>query len=127
MISTIASIAAGGAIGALARHGVNLSAVAILGHGFPWGTMIVNIAGSFFMGIMIAVLGHIWHPPEALRLFLVTGFLGAFTTFSAFSLDAVTLWERGEILQAGLYTATSVTLSIAALIAGLLITRSLIT
>jgi len=127
MVSTILSIAAGGALGALARYGVSVGAGAVLGLAFPWGTLIVNIAGSFLMGITIALMGHIWHPPEAMRIFIITGFLGAFTTFSAFSLDAVTLWERGDIAQASLYTAGSVILSIAALITGLFITRSLFT
>lgn len=126
MLSTIASIAAGGALGAVARYGVNITAPSLLGHGFPWATLAVNVIGSLAMGIAIALMGQVWQPSETMRVFLITGFLGAFTTFSSFSLDTVTLWERGDIAQAGLYASASITLSIAALIAGMLITRSLI-
>lgn len=125
MIITIGSIALGGALGALARHGVNVTATHIVGHGFPWGTLAANIMGSFFMGLLIASLAHFWQPSPAIKSMLVTGFLGAFTTFSTFSLDTVTLWERGALLQAGGYMAASVIFSITALIAGMLIVRSI--
>ncbi len=126
MISTIAAVAFGGAIGAVLRHGVNMAAAHMLGTGFPWGTLGVNIAGSFLMGLFIAVFAHFWSPPQAMRLFLVTGFLGAFTTFSAFSLDVSVLWERGALLATGGYVTASVVLSIAALFLGLLIVRSFV-
>lgn len=126
MISTIGSIALGGAFGAVARYGVNISAAAVFGHGFPWATLIVNIAGSFMMGALIAAMGQIWQPPEALRVFMVTGFLGAFTTFSTFSLDSVSLWEKGQFLEAGGYMAASILLSIGALVAGLWMVRTII-
>lgn len=125
-IATLSSIAAGGALGALTRYGVNLAAIAVAGHGFPWGTMAANIVGSFLMGALIAALAHATQAvPDALRLFAVTGFLGAFTTFSTFSLDTVSLWERGEIMQAVLYGSGSVVLSISALVAGMIVVRSL--
>ncbi len=123
MINTIAAIAAGGAVGALARYGVQNLSVFFLGHGFPWGTMIANIAGSFLMGIMIAWFAHFWQPSHSLKLFLITGCLGAFTTFSTFSLDFVTLIERSAFLNAFLYLSGSVILSIGALFAGLSLIR----
>jgi fluoride exporter len=119
-------IGIGGALGAMLRHGVNVSATRLLGAGFPYGTIIVNIAGSFLMGLLIAWLARrMGGSSNELRLFLATGFLGGFTTFSAFSLDAVVLYERGDIAQAGLYIAISVIVSIGALFAGLLLMRSL--
>ncbi|WP_026481669.1 fluoride efflux transporter CrcB [Ahrensia sp. 13_GOM-1096m] len=119
-------IGIGGALGAMLRHGVNVSAMRVLGAGFPYGTIIVNIAGSFLMGLLIAWLARrMGGSSNELRLFLATGFLGGFTTFSAFSLDAVVLYERGDIAQAGLYIAISVIVSVGALFAGLLLMRSL--
>lgn len=119
-------IGIGGALGAMLRHGVNVSATRLLGVGFPYGTIIVNIAGSFLMGLLIAWLARrMGGSSNELRLFLATGFLGGFTTFSAFSLDAVVLYERGDIAQAGLYIAISVIVSVGALFAGLLLMRSL--
>lgn len=126
MINTIAAIAAGGAIGALMRHGVNIAAVKALGHGFPYGTLTVNIVGSFIMGAIIIVFASLWQPSEAMRLFMITGLLGAFTTFSTFSLDTVTLLERGAYLAAATYLSASVILSIAALFAGMAIAKGLV-
>lgn len=124
MINTIAAIAAGGALGAVMRHGVNVAAVKIIGHGFPYGTLTVNIVGSFLMGALVVIFASLWQPPEPLRILIVTGFLGAFTTFSTFSLDAVTLFERQDYLQTGVYVVASVILSIAALFAGMAIART---
>lgn len=111
----------GGGLGAAARHGVNRAALHLLGAGFPWATLAVNIAGSFAMGLLagrfVAAAGLEW------RLFLVTGLLGGFTTFSAFSLDAVTLWQRGEPLHAAAYVLASVLLSLLALLAGMALAR----
>lgn len=125
MIGTLTAIAGGGAIGALLRHGVNMSAMHVWGAGFPYGTLIVNVLGSFLMGVVIAAGAHFWQPSPELRLFIVTGLLGAFTTFSTFSLDFVTLFERGEMVSAGIYAALSVALSIFALFAGLAIIRGM--
>lgn len=126
MINTIAAIAAGGAIGALMRHSVNVAAVKLMGHGFPYGTLTVNIVGSFLMGALVILFASVWQPSETLRLLIITGFLGAFTTFSTFSLDFVTLFERQDYLASGLYVAASVVLSIAALFGGMAITRVLV-
>jgi CrcB protein len=126
MINTIAAVAAGGAIGTLMRYGANISAVKLLGTGFPYATMFVNITGSALMGVLIIVLAHIWSPSEFVRVFLVTGVLGAFTTFSTFSLDFANLWERNDYLAAGVYLGGSVILSIAALFLATALTRTLI-
>ncbi len=125
MLGTISFIALGGALGAVLRHGVNVAAVALFGHGFPWGTLAVNILGSFVMGALIAYLAHWGNLSPALRLFFVTGLLGAFTTFSTFSLDTITLWERGLELHAAAYVLASVVLSVSALLAAMVLVRSI--
>jgi CrcB protein len=112
----------GGGLGAAARHGINRAGLALLGPGFPWWTLGVNVLGSFLIGLL-AGLFEVMGTGQNARLFLTTGFLGGFTTFSAFSLDALTLWERGAMLQAGLYVAGSVIASLIAVIAGLMISR----
>lgn len=118
-------VALGGALGASLRHLSGLLALRLLGPGFPYGTLFVNVAGSFVMGVVIALLarkgalvGAEW------RLFLVTGLLGGFTTFSAFSLETFVLWERGESGTAIGYVLASVVLSILALVAGLMLVRA---
>lgn len=125
MIGAIASIAAGGALGSVARYGVNVAAGRALGAGFPYGTMIVNILGAFLIGGLVAAFAHFWQPPENARLFVVTGFLGGFTTFSAFSLDFAALWERHDYLAGALYVGGSVVLSVAALFAAMALVRGL--
>lgn len=125
MFVTLLHVALGGALGASARYLTGLAALRLLGAGFPWGTVIVNIVGSFAMGLLVVTLAQL----GATRFapLLMTGLLGGFTTFSAFSLDAVTLFERGDAFEAVLYIVASVLLSLAALCAGLLIARSFIT
>ena len=125
MISTIVMVGLGGAVGAMARYGVNHGAVQVFGHGFPWGTMIVNVMGSFLMGVMIAKFASMDHVSHEMKTLLTTGFLGAFTTFSTFSLDFVTLWERGEMVHALGYMLVSVVMSIAALIFALWLMRGM--
>lgn len=115
---------AGGALGSGARYLVNAGAAKWLGVAFPWATLIVNIAGSFAMGLLVeyVVLRHNGSPE--LRTFMATGVLGGFTTFSAFSLDVATLWDRGDVGIAALYVVISVAVSIAALYAGIAIARN---
>jgi len=117
----------GGGIGAACRHGVNIGVGRVLGTNFPWSTMFINIAGSFLMGAIVAWFafkaGAGW--TQHTRLFLTTGILGGFTTFSAFSLDTALLWERGAVGQAAGYVAASVGLSILGLFAGLWLVRTL--
>ncbi len=116
MMNPVLQVALGGAAGAVARHGVNIGAGRLFGPGFPVGTVAVNILGSFLMGLLVVVLAA---RGNALSPLLMTGLLGGFTTFSAFSLDAVTLWQRGQGAVALAYVAGSVGLSLAALLAGL--------
>lgn len=119
-------VALGGAVGASLRHLTGLAALRLMGPGFPWGTLAVNVVGSFAMGVFIELLARRLEASIELRLLIATGLLGGFTTFSAFSLDAVVLWERGETASAIGYIAASVILAIGALFAGLSLTRSLI-
>ena len=117
-------VALGGAIGAGCRHLVNLGSLRLFGPNYPVGTLTVNVVGGLLMGLLAGYFALRYSGSgQNLRLFLATGILGGFTTFSAFSLDAVLLWERGEILGALLYVLLSVVLSIAALAAGLFIMR----
>jgi fluoride exporter len=119
-------VAVGGAVGASLRHLGNLAALRLLGPGFPWGTMAINIAGSLAMGIFIEVLARRFGgASNELRLFVATGILGGFTTFSAFSLDVAVLWERGAALYALGYVLVSVVGAILALFLGLWLVRSL--
>lgn len=117
------AVGAGGALGAMARHGVSRLSLHYLGPNFPWGTLTANVAGSFAMGLVIAWLAR--HEPQsaALRAFLTVGLLGAFTTFSTFSLDVVTLYRDRTAMLAGAYLLASVILSIAGLLAGLAVGR----
>lgn len=118
-------VAIGGAIGASLRHMVNLAALRLLGPNFPWGTMAVNIAGSFAMGIFIELLARRFNASNELRLLVATGILGGFTTFSAFSLDFATLLERGPAVPAIAYMLASVIGSLVAIFAGLWLARVL--
>lgn len=117
----------GAGLGGVLRHGVNLVSPRWLGTGFPGGTMLINILGSALMGLIAGWLAFKTQAgwSQHARLFLTTGILGGFTTFSAFSLDAVLLWERGETGLAVAYVLGSVILSLAALLAGLALVRSL--
>lgn len=124
MMTTLAQIALGGAIGAVGRYLTGLAALRLLGAGFPWGTLAVNVLGSFAMGALVVAMAHLGG--NRLGPFLLTGLLGGFTTFSAFSLDALTLWERGNPALAAAYVGGSVILSLAAIVAGAALARSLL-
>jgi CrcB protein len=116
----------GAGIGGAGRHGVNVLAARLFGTGFPLGTLFVNVAGCLVMGLLAGALAFRGHLPPEMRLFLMTGILGGFTTFSAFSLDAALLWQRGEPALAALYVGASVVLSLAAVAIGLILARSLL-
>lgn len=116
----------GGALGAMGRYGVGLAAGRLLGLAFPWGTLVVNVAGSLLMGIAAIWIARHVAASEPARLFLMTGVLGGFTTFSAFSLDVFSLWERGEGALAIGYGAASVGLSVLALVIGIALGRWLV-
>jgi len=115
---------AGAGFGGMARHGVNIAA-ARLGYAFPMGTIAVNILGSFLMGVFTAYFAHRMGLPQHLKLFLTTGILCGFTTFSAFSLDAALMWERGAWGPLAAYALGSLVLSVAALFAGMAAVRLL--
>ncbi len=121
MIWTLGQVALGGALGAVCRYLTGIAAVRVMGHGFPWGTLTVNIVGSFLMGVLVVVLAR--KGGTHLAPLLMTGMLGGFTTFSAFSLDAITLFERGQTGVAAGYVAASVVLSLMAIALGLLVAR----
>ena len=115
----------GGGLGSSLRHTVNLTSARVLGTAFPYHTFIINITGSIVMGLVAGYLAFKGEPSQHWRLFLMTGILGGYTTFSAFSLDAALLYERGQIALALLYVLGSVVLSIAGLFAGLALVRHL--
>jgi CrcB protein len=119
-------VALGGALGATCRHLVTIAAIRLFGAAFPGGTLMVNLTGCLAMGIFAELITRRLDFPEELRLFVATGLLGGFTTFSAFSLDAVMLWERGAAGSALGYVAVSVAGSIAALFVGLWLARNLV-
>ncbi|WP_299805037.1 fluoride efflux transporter CrcB [Tardiphaga sp.] len=113
----------GGGLGSTLRHTVNMVSARTLGTAFPWGTFLINITGSIVMGLIAGYLVFKGQASQPWRLFLMTGILGGYTTFSAFSLDTALLYERGEIGLALLYVLGSVGLAIAGLFAGLALVR----
>lgn len=116
----------GAGIGGAGRHGVNVLAARLFGTAFPAGTLVINVLGCLMIGIVAGTFAFRGHLPQEMRLFLTTGILGGFTTFSAFSLDAALLWERGEAGLAALYVGGSVVLSLVAVAAGLALTRTML-
>ena len=125
MMNALVLVFIGGGFGAVSRHLTAMAVMRMAGTRFPWGTMVVNVAGSLAMGVLIAWLARRSSGDSDLRLLLATGFLGGFTTFSAFSLDAVTLYERGALTAAAAYVIASVTVSILALFGGLWLARQI--
>lgn len=121
MFTTLLQVALGGAIGASLRYLTFAGAMRIMGPGFPWGTLTVNVVGSFLMGLVFVLLAE----KDVMRFapFLMTGILGGFTTFSAFSLDAYVLWEKGHVGFAALYVCASVILSLGALVLAIFLAR----
>jgi len=114
----------GGGIGAALRHGVNVASARQFGTDFPYGTLLINVTGSLIMGVAAGYFAFKGGASQPLRLFLTTGILGGYTTFSAFSLDAALLYERGALGLAAGYVLASVGLSILGLFAGLALVRS---
>ena len=113
----------GGGLGAALRHGINILSDRWLGSGFPYGTLFINVTGSLVMGIAAGYFAFRGGASQHWRLFLTTGILGGYTTFSAFSLDVALLYERGEIWLAATYVLLSVAVSIAALFVALMLVR----
>jgi CrcB protein len=115
----------GGGLGSTLRHIINMITPRVLGTGFPYHTFIINITGSIVMGLIAGYLAFKGEASQPWRLFLMTGILGGYTTFSAFSLDAALLYERGAIGLALFYVLGSVLFSILGLFAGLALVRHL--
>ena len=113
----------GGGFGAALRHGVNLASARLIGTAFPYATLFENVTGSLVMGLIAGYFAFKGDAPQHLRLFLTTGILGGYTTFSAFSLDVALLAERHEIGLAALYVLASLVFSIGGLFAGLALVR----
>jgi CrcB protein len=114
----------GGGLGAMLRHGVNLLGARLFpGPGFPLATLTVNITGSIMMGVLAAIFAFKGGGTQHWRLFLTTGILGGYTTFSSFSLDVAVLYERGDLVTAVVYIVASVAIAIVGLFVGLAVTR----
>ncbi len=118
------AVAAGGAFGAVARYLVMVQVGHWLGTGFPFATLTVNVVGSFILGALVELMALAWSPTPELRPLVVVGVLGAFTTFSTFSMDVVLHMERGEIGLALTYVVASVVLCVVAFFAGLHLVRA---
>ncbi|MFC3074117.1 fluoride efflux transporter CrcB [Shinella pollutisoli] len=116
----------GAGIGGAGRHGVNVLSARLLGTGFPVGTLAINAVGSFVMGLVAGYFAFRGHLPQEMRLFLATGVLGGFTTFSAFSLETALLFERGAPGAAILYVVLSVALSLGGVSLGLALARTVL-
>jgi fluoride exporter len=125
-LNMIASIAAGGAAGALARYALMGAVGHWLGTGFPYATLAVNVLGCFVMGALVEIFALAWSASPETQAFLTVGFLGAFTTFSAFTLDVHLLTTQGRLGFAALYVAASVLLSVFAFFAGLYLFRQVL-
>ena len=119
-------VAFGGALGAIFRYVMGSSIGHVIHVGFPYSTLVVNVAGSFALGLLTEIIDLNWTLGQELRSFLAVGVLGSFTTFSAFSQDVVFLIERGELTSAGLYIVLSVVLSIAGVFAGMMLFRQIL-
>ena len=113
--SVLLAIGFGGGLGSILRYLVSIYVARGMGTSFPWGTLLINVTGSFLIGILAALFALRWNPDHAVRAFLIIGICGGYTTFSTFSLDAVTLIERGDTTSAFLYMASSVVCSLGGL------------
>jgi CrcB protein len=123
--AAIGAVAAGGALGSVGRYLVGVASVRLLGLGFPWGTLFINVLGSFVLGAFAEWFALSWNASQTTRLFLTVGICGGFTTFSTFSLDVAVLIGRGALNAAAIYAITSVVLGITALYAGFHLVRFL--
>ena len=117
--------ASGGALGAVMRYLIGIAAIRLMGPSFPWGTLTVNILGSFLMGVLIIMLLERFQD-QNIKIFFATGVLGGFTTFSAFALDIVTLVDRKEYFLSALYISSSLICSVLVLLLGMSLAKSLL-
>lgn len=124
-LQLIAAVALGGAIGSVARYLVGIGSGRLFGMAFPWGTLIINVTGSFLIGLFVALFATRWDVSQAWRIFLTVGICGGYTTFSTFSLDAWYLIERSEMVGAIAYMAGSVIFSVLALVLALQLVRAI--
>lgn len=122
-VSSYLIVFLGSGLGGVLRHAVNVIVPRLLGSDYPHSTILVNVGGSFIMGLMAGWFAFKGDSSQAWRLFLATGVLGGFTTFSTFSLDSTVLWQRGEAWNAAIYVTSSVALALGGIIAGLRIMR----
>lgn len=119
-------MAAGGVVGAVGRYLVYVAVGHLLGAGFPYATLLVNVVGSFAMGVLVESMALIWTTSTAVRLFLAVGLLGSFTTFSTFSLDFAVLFERRAYVLCAIYTVASFVCSVGGLFAAMYLVRRLL-
>jgi len=124
-VTPLLYVGAGGALGAMARFLVAGWVQRAAGGAFPWGTLSVNVAGAFAMGVVVAIALKAASFPADLRVFLTSGVLGGFTTFSAFSVETALMIEKGDFIPASLYIAASVILTVLFLFCGLWLVRSI--
>lgn len=124
-LQLIAAVALGGALGSVARYLVGIGAGKLFGMAFPWGTLVINVTGSFLIGAFIGLFATKWDLSQTARVFLTVGMCGGYTTFSTFSLDSFYLMERGELVASAAYMIASVVLSVAALIAAIHLVRAM--
>jgi len=126
MLGNLLQVALGGAIGASARYLTGAAAARFLGRDFPWGTLIVNVAGSVLIGVLVVIVAH--RPSAQFAApFMITGVLGGFTTLSAFSMDALTLYERGQFGMATAYVGGTLLLTLGGVAAGVMLARMAMT
>lgn len=123
LYKAMALVALGGALGSAGRYGMMVAVGRVFGTGFPWGTLAVNVLGSIIMGVLVELVALRWSMTEGMRLFLFVGVLGGFTTFSTFSLDVVTLLNRGAVVPAALYAGASVVVCVVGVYGGLHLVR----
>lgn len=125
-MTNLVLVAFGGAVGSVFRYLVGVWAVRLFGPSFPWGTFAVNVVGSFFIGLMVEMIARRFDASAEMRVFIVTGIIGGFTTWSSFTLDTMVLLERGAALSAFAYLAGSLVISFAAVFAGLALGRAML-
>ena len=118
-MNTFVAVAVGGALGAVSRYSFGLVALALIGNRFPWATLGVNVVGSFLIGLAAVLIGDRIVDGELWRPLIIVGFLGAFTTFSAFSLDTLLLLQQGNYNTASAYILGSVTLCLGGTVSGM--------
>jgi fluoride exporter len=124
--ASIAAVALGGAFGSIVRYFVSIYAGRMFGTAFPWGTLFINVSASFILGALAEIFALKWQVPIAIRALLVVGVCGGYSTFSTFSLEVVTLMNRGATVAASAYVVASILMSVGALLAALRLVRALV-